>query len=158
MGNDMPLKCPFTTWREFECIYKHNGFCEDIVICPGNSDAWCLAQIEEAEHRRAAPDADRAAAVDLVRELADYLLKLHGSEKAKGCKLCDMLARAATYLRGERSSGVEVARLQREAFVAGMWRMWAAGDYPRALNNFMEWAEAEALRRYPEKPQEAKPC
>jgi len=60
-------------------------------------------------------------------------------------------------VRGERSSGAEVARIYsaaevREAFVAGMRRMWSAGDYPRALNNFREWAKAEALRLYPDVP------
>jgi len=44
------MKCPFEWMTDFECVYKHDQYksCEDIEICPGNSDAWCTSMIEKA--------------------------------------------------------------------------------------------------------------
>lgn len=42
------------------------------------------------------------------------------------------------------------AEMLREAYVAGLKRMWARADYPRLSTEFATWAGAEALRRYPE--------
>lgn len=67
---------------------------------------------------RAQGTADRAAAVDLVRELREALERLHPTpryvkpEEKEVCVYCCLLARAAAYLRGERSSGAGAARLQ----------------------------------------------
>jgi len=76
----------------------------------------------------------RAAAEELVKDALESFRWI--SEKADSFAqaramarkwLVQNQARAAAYLRGERGSGAEVARLQREAFVAGADR--ARGDW-----------------------------
>ena len=50
IGGSSRTKCPFSLLKlryKGECIYGC-AFCEDIDICPGNSDAWCTALIEIA--------------------------------------------------------------------------------------------------------------
>ena len=38
----MKLYCPFAVYGEFECVYRDAGYiCEDIEVCPGNTDAMC---------------------------------------------------------------------------------------------------------------------
>lgn len=51
----MKCYCPFlrlfgSQINEEDCVYiNKQGWCEDIDVCPGNSDAWCTQRIELAE-------------------------------------------------------------------------------------------------------------
>ena len=45
----MKIRCPFSTWffESSDCPYLTNGFCNEIEINTGNSDAWCTEHIEK---------------------------------------------------------------------------------------------------------------
>lgn len=35
------MDCPFITHGKIECVYKIGRECEDIEVCPMNSDSYC---------------------------------------------------------------------------------------------------------------------
>lgn len=35
------MDCPFRTYGKVECVYKIGRECEDIEVCPRNSDSYC---------------------------------------------------------------------------------------------------------------------
>ena len=44
------IKCPhLSQFPDLSCVYllDSNNCCEDIDICPGNSDAWCTSNLEK---------------------------------------------------------------------------------------------------------------
>jgi hypothetical protein len=139
-----------------------------------NHRQWADGPILDIMDRHDRLLADRAAAVELVRELRDAAYRLEREISSRFGHDDDMipqtrepiegmraaLASADVFLRGERSSGAEVARLADD--VAS--RIWT--DVLKARGDYAGWFEdkraaaaliLEALRRYPDKPQEAKP-
>ena len=89
-----PLKpCPFCGGPAEEDYY--DGPLAQCEKCNAGAD-------REAWQRRA-PDADRAALRDLVRELREALVKEHGNQGGRGCDICALLALADKALAGERS-------------------------------------------------------
>jgi hypothetical protein len=98
-------------------------------------------------------EADHAALRGLVRELA-YWVRLYSPPRKHrtrcDCRTCTALARADAALAGEpgeRSSGAEVARLQREAFRRGHYfgTSWAGPPSEKQV-------EDESWRLYPDVP------
>ena len=42
-----------------DCVYLEERDCDDIEICPGNSDAWCTENIDENLSRNMDGERDR---------------------------------------------------------------------------------------------------
>ena len=41
------VRCPYFDFNEsVACTYRDDGYCDDLEVCPGNSDAWCRSVIE----------------------------------------------------------------------------------------------------------------
>ena len=154
-----PLKpCPFCGGPAEEDYY--DGPLAQCEKCNAGAD-------REAWQRRA-PDADHAALLGLVRELRDalriattlidqhseWLLEDYKEEVDKAGIAPSLGIRADKALAGEPGEG---GKQRREDFVAGA----AYGGYmdfgKSTAKEAGEQARAEALRRYPEKPQEVKP-
>jgi hypothetical protein len=75
------MKCPFDRFESEDsfCIYARSECCEDIEVCPANSDSWCLTQIESKDRRIAALERE----LELVKDALDRECQAWADERTE---------------------------------------------------------------------------